>query len=99
TSIDSDMPRTATASALSAPATRAALTSRSARSVRAVWSNKDEAGACIGGSQMGLKPALFNRHCKHFVQARQGLVNHGSQRLVNHAAQSTPAPEMINREH
>ena len=47
TSIDSDIERTATASAASAPALSAALTSRSARSVRAVWSNKEAAGACI----------------------------------------------------
>src|ERR1035437_8383373 len=47
TSIASDIPRNATASAASAPRASAALTSRSARSVRAVWSNKDEAGACM----------------------------------------------------
>ena len=79
---------------------RAALTSRSARSVRAVWSNKDEAGARMRRLSDGPKTGFVaTADCEHFAQARQDLVNHGSQRLVNHAAQSTAAPETINREH
>src|SRR4029077_5922341 len=44
TSTDSDTPRTAMASAASAPARLAAATSRSATSARAVWSGSDGIG-------------------------------------------------------
>ena len=41
TSTDCDTERIATASAASAPAARAALTSRSASAIRADWSNRE----------------------------------------------------------
>src|ERR1039458_7010646 len=40
------------------------------------------------GYQMGPNGARFNRRSEYFAQSYQHLVNHGSQRLVNHAAQS-----------
>jgi len=97
--IASDIPRTATASAASAPAARAALTRRSARSVSAVRSRREAAGASIGELSQESKAGARDRDQRHgpdngavqpsneqFARSRQHLVNHGSQRGVNHAS-------------
>ena len=89
TSTDSDIERTATASAASAPAARAALTSRSARSVSALWSSKGvDRGQALLSSQMGAGARGSMAGSRQFAARRQHLVNHGSQRGVNHVRAS-----------
>src|SRR5262249_36659829 len=89
TSIPKDIERKATASAASAPAARAAFTSRSARSVSGMRSSNEEEEASIGWLSDGCKCHRFNRRWGQFPYQRQHLVNHALQRRVNHSWQRT----------
>src|SRR2546421_3100691 len=62
TSTDSEIERTATASAASAPARRAALTRRSARSMSGDWSSSDDIGWFGVGSAIGTGKSADEAH-------------------------------------
>jgi len=53
----------------------------------------------VGRYQMAPKPAGRNGSSEQFAQARQHLVNHGSQRPVNHAGGEAATLRSINPKH